>query len=72
MYFQNSELRETLLDKCLKSRASEEPWKDNITNGLKDYCNLNDSPFTRFINQLKAIALEKVFFDDIQNCKTFC
>ena len=62
MYFQNSELRETLLDKCLKSRASEEPWTDNITNGLKDYCNLNDRPFTRFINQFEGNCIGKSLF----------
>ena len=30
------------------------------------------APLPDLLTNLKVIALEKVFFDDIQNCKTFC
>ena len=62
MYFQNEGLRKTLLDKCLKSRVSEEPSTGNITNGLKHCCNLNDRTFTIFTNQSEGICVGKSLF----------
>ena len=35
MYYRNLGPQKTSLNKCLKSRVSEDPSKDNITNGLK-------------------------------------
>ena len=72
MYFRNLGLQKPSLDKCLKSRVSENASTDNVTNGLKHCCNLNDHNFTIFINQCKTIPLEKVFFSGIQNPKTLC
>ena len=62
MYFRNSGLRKTSLDKCLKSRVSEDPWTHNITNGLKHCCNMNDSTFTIFINHCEGNCVRKSLF----------
>ena len=73
MHFQNSGLRKTLLKKCLKSSVSEDPWTDNITNGLKHCCNLNDSSFTIFMNECQGNCVGKsLFFSDIQKRKAVC
>ena len=50
MYFRTNGLRKTLLDNCLKSPVSEDPWKGNIVNGLKQCSKLNGSNFTIFID----------------------
>ena len=50
MYFRNQGLRKTSLDNRLKSRISDAPLKDNMANGLKHCCNLNDSTFTILLN----------------------
>ena len=42
MCFQNYGLRNTWLDKCLKSPVSEEPSTGNIVNELKHSFSLND------------------------------
>ena len=34
--------------------------------------NLNDSTFTKFINTVKLVALEKVSFSETQNPQTVC
>ena len=62
MYFQNSWIRKTSLDKCLKSRVSEDHWTDNITNGLEHCCNLNGSTFTIFINDCDGNCVSKSLF----------
>ena len=54
MYFRKYRLRKTWLDKCLKSRVPEDPSTDNMANGPKHYCNLNDSTFRIFINHCKG------------------
>ena len=72
MYFGKYRLRKTWLDKCLKSRVLEDPWTENMENWSKQYSNLNDSTFTRFINTVKVVALEKVSFSETQNPKTVC
>ena len=51
MYFRKNRPRKTWLDKSLKSRVSEDLSTDNMENGSKHCCNLNDSPFIIFINQ---------------------
>ena len=70
MYFSKYRLRKTWLDKCLKSHVSEDPYTDNMENWSKQSSNLNDSTFTKFINTLKVVGLEKVSFSDTQNPKT--
>ena len=72
MYFPKYWLRKTWLDKCLKSRLSDDLWTENMENWSKQCSNLNDSTFTKFINTVKVVALEKVSFSDTQNPKTVC
>ena len=72
MYFLKSRLQKIWLDKCLKSRALEDIWTDNIANGSKHCCNLNGSTFTIFIKHFEVYTLEKVCFSDTQNPKTVC
>ena len=72
MYFPKYQLRKALLDKCLKSRVSEDPWIENMENCSKQCSNLNDSTFTKFLNTVKVVALEKVSFSDTQNPQTVC
>ena len=72
MYFWNYRLRKTWLDKCVKSPLSDDPSKDNMANGSKHCCNLNDSALTIFSNQCEGNYVAKVSFSDIQNPKTFC
>ena len=43
-------LRKIWLDKCLKSRVSEDAERDNTATGSKHSSNLNDCIFTIFIN----------------------
>ena len=50
MYFQNYGFRKTLLDKCQKSRISEDPLTSIMVNGIKQCENLNDTTFTIFID----------------------
>ena len=50
MSFGNYRLRKRWLDKCLTSHASEHPSTNNMANGSKHCCNMNDSNFTIFIN----------------------
>ena len=45
MYFLKYWLQKTWLDKCRKSRNSEDTEKDNMANGLRDCCNQNGSIF---------------------------
>ena len=46
MYFQNSQLRKSFLNKSLKSLPSEEPSKSNMLRGTKHSSNLNSAIFT--------------------------
>ena len=70
MYFSKYRLRKTWLDKCPKSHVSEDPYTDNMENWSKQCSNLNDSTFTKFINTLKVVGLEKVSCSDTQNPNT--
>ena len=72
MYFPKYRLRKTWLDKCLKSRISEDSWTENMENWSKQCSNLNDNTFTKFINTVKVVALEKVSFSYTQNPQTVC
>ena len=62
MYFRKYRLRKIWLDKCLKSRVSEDPWTDNTANGSTHCCNLNGSTFTLFINHCEDNCLGKILF----------
>ena len=62
MYFRKCRLRKTWLDKCLTSRFSEHPSKDNMANGWKHCCNLNNSTFTISINYCKGHYVPKPLF----------
>ena len=72
MYFPNYRLRKAWLDKWLKSSVSEDPYTENMANCSKQCSNLNDSTFTKFVNTVKVVALEKVSFSDTQSPKTVC
>ena len=62
MYFRNEGLQKRSLDKYLKSRVSERPSTDNISNALKHFCNLNDSTFTIFIDHCEGNSIGKTLF----------
>ena len=72
MYFPKYRLPKTWLDTCLKSHVSEDPWTLNMENWSKQCSNLNDSTFTKFINAVKVVPLEKVSFSYTQNPQTVC
>ena len=59
MYFWKYRLRKTWLNKFLKSSVSGDRSPGNMANGLKRCCNLNDSPFTIFINHCGHNYIEK-------------
>ena len=62
MYFRKYRLGKTCLDKCLKSHDSEEPSRDNVANGSKHFCSLNDSTITIFINHCGGNYVGKTLF----------
>ena len=62
MYFGKSRLRKIWLDKCLKSRVSEDPERDNLANGLKHCCNMNGSTFAIFIKHFEGRYVAKTLF----------
>ena len=59
MCFGNYGLPKTWLDKCVKSPVSEDPSKSNMVNAPKNCSDLNDSPFTIFIDHWEANCLTK-------------
>ena len=59
MYFRNYAFRKTLLDKCLKSRVSEDPSTYYMENGIKKCRYLNDTDFTIFINNSESNRVQK-------------
>ena len=46
--FSNFRNPKDLLDKCLKTPVSEDPWTSNMVNGPKIFSKLNDTTFTIF------------------------
>ena len=50
MYFRNYRLRKSGLDEWLKNSASEYLSTNNMGNGQKHCCNLDDVTFTIFID----------------------
>ena len=57
-------------DKFLKSLVSEDPSTDNIANGSKHCCNLNDRTLQYLLITVNVIMLEKAVFSVIQNPKS--
>ena len=62
MYFRKYRFRKTWLDKCLKSRMSEDHYTDNKENGSKHCSNLNGSTFTISINHYEGSSIGKSLF----------
>ena len=62
MSFGKYRLRKRRLDKCLKSRVSEDPQTDNMANGLKHCWNLNGITFTIFTKYFEGGCLGKSHF----------
>ena len=62
MYFPKYRLGKTWLDKCLKSRVSEDPKTVNMANWSKQSKNLNDSTLTKFINHSEGSCIGKSLF----------
>ena len=60
--FPNYGLQKTLLDICLKSPVSEDPLTDNMVNGNKHCCNLNDRTVTIIIDHFEVNSVGKSFF----------
>ena len=63
MYFRSYGLRKTLLDKCLKSPASQDHSTSSMVDGPKHWSMLNDSNFTIFIDHCAGNSEWKSLFD---------
>ena len=61
MYFRNYGLRNTWLDKCLKSPVSGDHLTGQVGNRPKQCFNLNDSTFTKFIDHCQDNLVWKSF-----------
>ena len=59
MHFGNYRLRKSRLNKCLKIPASEYTSRNNMVNGHKHCCNLDDVTFTIFIDQSEDNSVGK-------------
>ena len=70
MYFRNYGLPKTSFDQCLKSPVSEHPSKSNNLNGAKHYSNLEDNPFTIFLDHWEVNCWQKGSLRDMQHLKT--
>ena len=69
MYFGKPRLREIWLDKCLKSRVSEDSYTSNMANGYKLCCNLNGSTFEIFIKHFQGSCIGKSLFSNTEIAK---
>ena len=70
MYFWTYGLRNTWLDKRLKIPVSEDPSTSNMVNGSKHISKLNDIPLQYLLIPVKAIPLEKLSLNYMQNLST--
>ena len=70
MYFWTYRLRNTWLDKRLKIPVSEDPSTSNMVNGSKHISKLNDIPLQYLLIPVKAIPLEKLSLNYMQNLST--
>ena len=64
MYFRNSGLRKTWLDKCLKTHVSEDALKRNTVNDPKHCWDLHRSTFIIVNITAKKVKLEKFSVSD--------
>ena len=55
-----------------KIGVSEDPSTDDMANGSKQFCNLNEAPLQYLLISVNVVVLEKVSFSDIKNPKTVC
>ena len=62
MYFRKYRLQKKGLDKCLNSRVSEDPETENMANRSKHGSNLNESIFTKVINNFEGKFIGKSLF----------
>ena len=62
MYFRKYRPKKIWVDKCLKSRVSEDPYTENMANGSKHCSNINDSTFTIFIIHCEGSCIGKNLF----------
>ena len=67
MYFRKYWLPKIWLDKCLKSRVSEDSETKNMANGSKCFCNLNGSALTIVINNCEGSGIGKSLFQSYKN-----
>ena len=72
MCFPKNWLRKIWLDKCLKSRVSEDPYKDNTEMGQHTVAICMAAPLQYLLITVKIVAFEKVSFSDTQNLKAVC
>ena len=54
MYLRKYEFQKTSLDKCLKSRVSEELSTSNMVNGIKQGWYMNETTFTIFVDHYES------------------
>ena len=59
MYFRNYRLGKRGLDKCLKNPPSECPSINNMVNGHKHCCSLDDVTFTIFIDESEHNSVQE-------------
>ena len=59
MYFGNYGLPKTRLDQCVKSPVSEYPSKSKMVYAPKQCSNLNDIPFTIFLDHWEVNCFTK-------------
>ena len=62
MYFRNYQLRKTWKHECLKNCVSEYTLTDNMANGWKQFCKMNDSTLTILINHSGGNYVRKILF----------
>ena len=70
MYFRKYWLREIYLDKCLKSRVSEDPREKTQQMGRNTVAIRMTVPFRILLITVKVVALEEVSSSGTQNPKT--
>ena len=62
MYFPKYRRRKTCLDKCLKSRVSEDRYTENMENRSKQYSNLSGRTFLKLIKHCERGSIGKGLF----------
>ena len=70
--FRKLKTRKTLLDKCLKSSFSEDPWTRNMADVAKNCWNLHESIFIIFIYHCQVTRVGKSPHFDMGNLLCAC